>query len=249
MTALPHPALHPVARAAHRWCDELGGVVGVPLWSMSPTEAGETLVALTRARAQLDALLMGVLSHAETVDTGSESGATTAVNWWSHHTRTTRLEAHRTARLAAALARHDPVRDALAAGEVVTEQARVIVEAVDVLPDEVASWVPVKATEHLLEKARDHDAKALRLLARRLLEVIDPAAADAEEARPREGVAGDARRRPRPLPRTVLDPVRGRGDAPQAPRRDRLTREGCGVAGRTEGRSGSRVRIGQRRGG
>jgi hypothetical protein len=195
MTALPHSPSHPVARAAHRWCDELGDAAGTPVWSMSPVEAGETLVALTRARAQLDALLMGVLSHAETVGTGSESGATSAVNWWSHQTRTTRLEAHRTSRLAAALGRHDQVRGALATGEVCVEQARVIVEAVEDLPDEVEAWVPVEATEHLLDKARDHDAKALRLLARRLLEVIDPEAADAEEARRLAAEERDARAR------------------------------------------------------
>lgn len=40
-----------------------------------------------------------------------------------------------------------------------------------------------RATEFLLDKATEHDAKALRILGRRLLEVIDPVAADAEEAR------------------------------------------------------------------
>lgn len=39
----------------------------------------------------------------------------------------------------------------------------------------------------------DHDAKALRVLGRRLLEVIDPAAADAEEARRLEAEEADAR--------------------------------------------------------
>ena len=34
----------------------------------------------------------------------------------------------------------------------------------------------------LLAEAADHDAKALRVLGRRLLEVLDPEAAEAEEA-------------------------------------------------------------------
>ena len=64
-----------------------------------------------------------------------------------------------------------------------TDQASVIVAAVDALPADVQDWVPPAATEFLLTQAAEHDAKALRVLGRRLLEVIDPAAADAEEAR------------------------------------------------------------------
>ena len=75
------------------------------------------------------------------------------------------------------------MRTALASGDLRTDQAGVIVAAVDALPDDVAAWVPAAATEFLLDKATEHDAKALRVLGRRLLEVIDPAAADAEEAR------------------------------------------------------------------
>ena len=108
-------------------------------------------------------------------------------------TRTTRAEAHRTARLAAALERHDEVASALARGDLRTDQARVIVEAVDALPADVEDWVPAAATAFLLDHAADHDAKALRILGRRVLEVIDPAAADAEEARRLEAEAAAAR--------------------------------------------------------
>ena len=116
-----------------------------------------------------------------------------ATAWWTHATRTTRAEAHRTARTADALARHATVRDALAAGTLLTDQARVIVEAVDALPDDVEAWVPPAATAFLLEKAGEHDAKALRVLGRRLLEVIDPEAADAEESRRLEAEEARAR--------------------------------------------------------
>ena len=160
---------------------------------MGADEAGETLVALTRARAQLDELLMRVLRHAETVETGQRTGAVSATTWWAHATRTTRAEAHRTARTADALARHATVRDALAAGTLLTDQARVIVDAVDALPDDVEAWVPPAATAFLLEKAGEHDAKALRVLGRRLLEVIDPEAADAEESRRLEAEEAHAR--------------------------------------------------------
>ena len=192
MSALPHSEQHRVTDLARRLREELASVVGAPLWSMTATDAGDALVLLTEARSQLDELLMRVLRQAETVGTGTETGATT-VNWWAQQTQVTRAEAHRMAHLAAALEQHDPVAAALAAGDLRTDQARVIVDAVDELPHAVDAWVPEAATHVLLEKAAEHDAKELRVLGRRVLEVIDPAAADAEEARRLAAEEADAR--------------------------------------------------------
>jgi hypothetical protein len=183
MSTLQHSHEHRVVALARRCREELTAGAEAPLWSLSAAEAGDTLVMLTQARAQLDELLMRVLRHAGRVETGLETGATSTTNWWAHATRTTRAEAHRTARLAAALEHHDRVRTALVAGGLRTDQAHVIVDAVDGLPDDVAERVRGAATDFLLGKAVEHDAKVLRVLGRRLLEVIDPAAADAEEAR------------------------------------------------------------------
>ncbi len=58
-----------------------------------------------------------------------------------------------------------------------------IVRAVDALPEEAEAWVAPKAQQWLLDQANHHDAKTLRVLGKRILEVIDPAAADAHEAR------------------------------------------------------------------
>lgn len=192
MTALPHPEQHPVTDLARRVRAELGEIADAPLWSMTAAEAGEALVLLTQARSQLDPLLMRVLRHADSVGTGSDEGATTT-SWWAHETGMTRAEAHRTAHLAASLERHDDVARALAAGLLRTDQARVVVDAVDALPDDLEAWVPQAATAFLLDKAAEHDAKALRVLGRRVLEVVAPAAADAEEARRLEAEEGEAR--------------------------------------------------------
>ena len=100
MSALQHSHQHPVTAFAAGCREELAGLVEAPLWSLSAVEAGDTLVMLTQARSQLDELLMRVLRHAETVETGLDTGATSTTNWWAHTTRTTRAEAHRTARLA-----------------------------------------------------------------------------------------------------------------------------------------------------
>lgn len=68
-------------------------------------------------------------------------------------------------------------------------------DAVDALPADLDAWVPPAATAFLLEKSGEHDAKALGMLGRRLLEVIDPEAADAEESRRLEAEEAEARAR------------------------------------------------------
>lgn len=192
MSALQHPSEHRVTALARRCREELTAVAAAPLWSMSESDAGDALVLLTQARSQLDALLMRVLQQASVVEVGADVGATPA-NWWASQTRTTRAEAHRTAHLAAALERHEKVAPALARGDLRTDQARVVVDAVDALPADVEDSVPAASTQFLLNHAVDHDAKALRVLGRRVFEVIDPDAADAEEARRLEAEEADAR--------------------------------------------------------
>jgi hypothetical protein len=183
MSALQHPPEHQVAALARQVGEELSGLAEAPLWSMSAVEAGSTLLVLTEVRGQLDELVMRVLRHASSVGTGLDLGASSTTSWWAHATRTTRAEAHRTFRLAAALERHQSVRVALAAGELRTDQAAVIVDAVDALPGDVGIGVPGEATASLLAHAVELDARALRIVGRRVLEVVDPEAADAEEAR------------------------------------------------------------------
>ncbi len=192
MTAIAHFDDHDVVAFA-RWLEaDLATLSERPLWSMSTQQSEQALLSLTRVRGQVDALLMRVLRQAETVGAGMGTGATSTTNWWSHATRITRAEAHRTARLAKALEDHDEVAQGLASGDLRTDQARVIADAVDELPDTVDDWVPAAATRFLLEKAGEHDAKDLRVLGRRVLEAVDPVAADAEEARRLESEEADA---------------------------------------------------------
>ncbi|NPC41580.1 HNH endonuclease signature motif containing protein [Nocardioides sp. zg-1230] len=192
MTAIAHFDDHQVVALA-RWLEaDLAAAIDRPMWTMSTKDAEEALLSLTRARGQLDALLMRVLRQAEAVGVGMDTGATSTANWWSHATRTTRAEAHRLARLAKTLEDHDEVAQGLASGDLRTDQARVIADAVDELPDAVEDWVPAAATRFLLDKAGEHDAKDLRMLGRRVLEAVDPAAADAEEARRLEAEEADA---------------------------------------------------------
>ncbi len=91
-------------------------------------------------------------------------------------------------------AAHEAVERCAGRAEINVEQAHVIVEAVDDLPaDLVDAETRDQAEAFLLREARDHDAKALRILGRRLLEVAAPEVADAEEARRLEDEEAAAR--------------------------------------------------------
>ncbi len=79
--------------------------------------------------------------------------------------------------------RHAPGRAALAAGDVLADQAQVLVDAIEALPGTVDPVVVDRAQTRLLALAADHDAAALRVLGRRILDVVAPEVADAEEAR------------------------------------------------------------------
>jgi len=194
MTAAALPS-HPVAATVARVREEVRAVARTPVWSMPPAELGEVLVAVTRLAAQVAQLQLRLLAQAERSGVGQDVGATSAANWVAVQTRTTRPAMHRAARLARQLDdAHADVDTALADGLINLDQAHVIVDAVDALPtDLVAADTISNAQAFLLREARDHDAKALRILGRRLLEVLDPAAADAEEARRLEHEEAEAR--------------------------------------------------------
>ena len=113
------------------------------------------MLELTRLKAQVAELELRVVRHAETVEVGLDQGATSTASWWSHTAKVTRAEAHRLARLAGRLGEvHEPVREALASGVVLVDQAAVIVDAVDALPaDLVDAAVVAEAERVLLEHA------------------------------------------------------------------------------------------------
>ena len=223
----PEPR-HRVARfvaATRADLDDLADATGV---LMTRQETASTLLKLTRLRAQVAEPELRVARHAATVEVGLDEGATSMANWWSHTAKLTRAEAHRLSRLAGRLGEvHEPVRAALATGAVLADQAAVIVDAVDALPGDLADPAVVAQAERvLLEHARDDDAKALRVLGRRVLDVVAPEVGEAHEARVLEAeeqaaragrVVHDGRGRPRPLSGPVHDPGPARLDAPQAP--------------------------------
>ena len=138
---------HPITVAAAQIDELYDSLIDQSTWSLTDEETRATLAALTRLTARATELELRVAAHAETNRVGDESGATSTAAWWAHRTRITRGEAHRKVKLAEALDtdQHEPVREALAAGRVLADQAGVIVQAVDALPEDAEPWVKPKA--------------------------------------------------------------------------------------------------------
>lgn len=182
MTAVVQPPTHRVsrfARAAHTRLDEL---VEVPLWSMDATEAAETLVALDRLQSRLVELKARVARQADQVGVAEEVAASSIAAWLAHQTKQTRRDARREMRLAEALDARPQVRQGLAAGAVNVEQAHVLTRALDELPDSLAPDLAAEAEAVLVGYAGEHDAKALKILGRRVLDAVAPEVAEAHEA-------------------------------------------------------------------
>ncbi|GHJ61340.1 hypothetical protein NOK12_38580 [Nocardioides sp. OK12] len=175
-------AAHPIGGAVARVHAALDEVAGTPSWSMSRAATAEALVEVSRAEARLVEVRSRLLSHAETVTVAETNASPSVAVWHSNATRSTKRESFRQVRLAEGLDRYDLVREAVGRGEVLAEQASVICTALDDLPDDLDAGVLEQATRALVAFAEVHDAKALRVLGRRILEVVAPEVAEAWEA-------------------------------------------------------------------
>jgi hypothetical protein len=172
-----------VSRAVADARDDLTVVADASVWSMGAAETMATIDELSALAGQVAELQARMLAHAQRTQLSAETGATSTANWHAHRTRTRRPDAHRMMRLAQGLEQHDLTRTAMAEGKVHAEQALVILQGIDQLPDDLDPELVEKAENHLIAQAADFDANGLRNLARRLLEVIAPEEADAHEAK------------------------------------------------------------------
>jgi hypothetical protein len=181
MTAMATPR-HRVSVAVAHAHTELDAVADASVWSMDPDETTQTLVLLTRLEARVAELKCRVAEHADDQQ----------VDQWVHDTRQIRPAALGAVRLGRALCTRTHVRDALASGDLLLDQARVIVQALDSLPGDVDHDLVDRAERHLVLAGREHDAKTLRILGRRLLDVVAPDLADEYEAKQLEREEADA---------------------------------------------------------
>lgn len=176
---------HPIERAVAVFEAELDRLVGQSTWSLDAEQSRDLLVRLTRSGSRLAELETRVADQARAVEVEAESGATSTANWWAHATRQTRSAAHRKTRLSAALGSesYESVRVAMAEGALLVDQAEVIIAAVDALPAGLVDEpLRAEAMATLIAHAAEHDAKALRVLGRRVLDVLAPEVGEAHEA-------------------------------------------------------------------
>ncbi|MEU6135920.1 DUF222 domain-containing protein, partial [Nocardioides sp. NPDC047086] len=159
----------------------LDGVAGANPVFMATQEKAATLVEIARAKAQLAELELRVLATAE--DVAADSAARDVAAWLHHHTRQRPENLRADLRLAVALDRsYGLVAAAMRAGACNPAQAAVIVQALDDLPAGLDPAIRAKAEETLVAYATEFDPTRLSRLGRRILDVIAPEIAEAEEA-------------------------------------------------------------------
>jgi hypothetical protein len=170
---------HVLARFTTAVHGALDKVADASCVSMSQDESAATLVELTQLQTRVEELRLRVLSAADTLDVAELDASASTGAWLAHRTRMRRGAARADVGLAVALeTEFTATRAALAAGEVLTEQARVIVKAVQDLPASVGAELRRAGEAHLLGLCGEFDATALAVLGRHLLEVLDPADAE-----------------------------------------------------------------------
>ncbi len=173
---------HPVTWFAARVHEVLDEVTIVSTAGLSGQAAGRAAVELARAEARLAGLRLRLLDKADRADVGEQTAATTAA-WWAQAATVDRSRARRDVRLAGWLTGELHRTDlALTAGGVSAAQAEVIVDAVRALPPDIGPGGREKAEQHLLEAAARFGPQELKVLGKRLLEVVDPEGADARLA-------------------------------------------------------------------
>jgi hypothetical protein len=164
-------------------------------WSLPDTDLKDLVALAARARAQIEAIELRLVADVAGRGVAARDGAPSAQAWLRGRLRLTPGAAAGRVRLAAALERLPVTRDALTDGRISPAHARVIAEAMAELPSD-ASLIPGPAGEdvddqgslrqraeaHLVECATRFDPRQLRRLGHRIVEVVDPDAADAREA-------------------------------------------------------------------
>jgi hypothetical protein len=172
--------VHPILGCAADVSAAVKSVAGVEPAFMSTPDKEAALVALTAARSQLEALTMRVLAAAD--DVAEAHGAARSADWLAAETRTTRCTARAELELGQALERHPQVATELSSGHLRSDQAKAIVQAVEALPDRVTDEIRAEARSVLLDLAARHDARDLKQLGKRILDVIAPEVGESHEA-------------------------------------------------------------------
>jgi hypothetical protein len=191
------PEPHAVVRFVGSLSGALDRLAEVPMWSMTQAEEREALVEIRKQQARLAELELRLLVQADRDGVGADSGAISTPAWLAHATKTTSAGCHRDLHLGKKLDdRFEVTRQALAAGSIDVEKATIITAAVEALTsefDDLPAGTHAAAEAHMVEQAKVFDAPTLRMLGKRLFEVVCPEAADAVEGKKLEKEEARAR--------------------------------------------------------
>ncbi|MCX6395747.1 MAG: DUF222 domain-containing protein [Propionibacteriales bacterium] len=177
-----HPLLGMIAALEAAVSDD----ATAPAWTLTPAEVTSALPRLARVVGQLTGCRLQLLREADRYQIGDSVGFGSTAGWWASVTRATKQTAHREVALAGRLDHeaHAATAAAVSAGNVTIEQAAVILDAVEALPsDLVTSALRKDAELHLVGLAHHHDPRELRILGRRILDVLAPAISEEAERR------------------------------------------------------------------
>ncbi|MFJ9391225.1 DUF222 domain-containing protein [Nocardioides sp. NPDC101246] len=203
MTTLQQPQ-HPVLSAVVAVTTSLEAVAEANPVFMATEQKATTLLEIARAKAQLAELELRVLATAE--DVAAQSAARDVAAWLHHHTHQRPESLRADLRLAAAVDRnYGLVAAAMRTGACNPAQAQVIVHALDDLPADLDPEIRIKAEEALVAYATRFDPTQLRRLGRRILDVIAPEVAEAEEAKRLAAEEAHARKKTRLAMRRLGD--------------------------------------------
>ncbi|TCI96744.1 HNH endonuclease signature motif containing protein [Aeromicrobium sp. IC_218] len=148
-------------------------------WSLTDSELRAVNVEVHRTIAILTATAARLAGAVEERAIPREDGSASTTAWLAATTGITRREASKLVSLSRVdAARGTATRDAWATGRLSTEQASIILKALDSLPDWFVDEQHDDAEATLLEHAKDFGADDLRRLANRIVEVVDPDSAD-----------------------------------------------------------------------
>ncbi len=182
MVAQLHPQPHPILGAVTDARSSLTDVRDVQPVYMTPADKTAALVELGRAAAAIEELRLRVLATAG--DVADAAGARDVGSWAAHLTHADPTTARADARLAEALDRRwTRVAAGMADGCVALPQARVIVTALEALPDDLDPTLLAKAETQLVAYCADFSPTELRRLGRHILHVVAPDIAEAHQAK------------------------------------------------------------------
>jgi hypothetical protein len=152
-----------------------------PVFMPTPDKKA-ALLALDRVSARLEELRLRVLAAAD--DVALDDGARDPAAWLAHRARLDRGQARRDLRLARALdTSRQRLARALRDGEANRAQVEVIVHALEALPADLDPTVVATAEERLVAEATRFGPRQLRVLGRRILDILAPGVGEDHERR------------------------------------------------------------------